>query len=284
MAETAETINIPKTALLGIGNMAGAILQGLRAPEVKITHPITVTCRSTAKAAQYASAADINCYAVENTPDANIRAVQGAKVVLLGVKPWLTIELAKEIAPALDPDTIIVSVAAGITCAALEEALPAGQAVVRAMPNTPAHVGRAVTGIAAGSSVTPAQLEIVQQLFTTVGTAVIVPESQINAVTAISGSGPAYVCYFAEQLITAGVALGLSPAAAKELVVGTIAGTGELLARTGEEPAVLRRNVTSPNGTTEKAVQVLETAQWAELFTKAVQANVRRSEEIERGE
>ncbi|MBL3699128.1 pyrroline-5-carboxylate reductase [Leucobacter luti] len=267
--------------MLGVGSMGGAILTGLRAPEVQIVRPIAVTTKSAASAAKFAGAADVTAAATDDDAAANRRAVAGAGLVVLGVKPWLIVDTAREIADALAPGAIVVSVAAGVSTAAIEAVLPAGVAVVRAMPNTPSHIGLGVTGIAAGATADDAQLELVRRLFETVGSVLVVPEEQINAVGAVSGSGPAHVFLFVEEMIAAAERLGFDAAAARELVRQTVLGSIELMRTTGEDPAQLRRNVTSPNGTTERSVAVLQEGAWGELFDRAFAANIRRSEELQ---
>lgn len=267
--------------MIGVGSMGGAILAGLRDPGVAIARPIAVTTHSAASAAQFAGAADVTAVAVADDAEANRRAVAGAGLVILAVKPWLVVDAAREIAEALDPGAVVVSVAAGVPSAAIEAVLPGGIAVVRAMPNTPAHLGRGMTGIAGGASADAAALALVQRLFETVGQVLVVPESQINDVAAVSGSGPAYLFYYVEEMIGAAERRGFTPEAARQLVQQTVLGAAELLDTSGEDAAQLRRNVTSPKGTTEQAIFVLQDAGWGELFDRALAANVRRSEELE---
>ncbi|UOQ58926.1 pyrroline-5-carboxylate reductase [Leucobacter allii] len=269
--------------MIGVGSMGGAILAGLRDPEVRIERPIAVTTRSAASAAAFAGSPDVVAHAAETDPEANRRAVRGAAVVVLGVKPWMVVDAVREIAGELAPGAIVVSVAAGIPCAAIEAELPEGTPVVRAMPNTPSQIGLGVTGIAAGAAAGSAEISVVRRLFETVGEVLEVRESQINDVAAVSGSGPAYLYLYAEEMLAAAERRGFDPAQARTLVQQTIRGAAELWAASGEEPAELRRRVTSPKGTTEQAVLVLQDADWGGLFDRALAANVRRSEELEAG-
>ncbi|WP_053352097.1 pyrroline-5-carboxylate reductase [Leucobacter musarum] len=275
---------LPRTAMIGVGSMGGAILAGLRAPEVDIERPIVVTTHSQRSADAYAAASDVTAVASETDPEANRAAVRGAQIVVLGVKPWALVDVAREIAADLELDAIVVSVAAGVPCAAIEAVLPAGTAVVRAMPNTPSTIGLGATGIAGGATATDAQIALVQRLFATVGEALIVREDQINAVAAVSGSGPAYLYLYAEEMTAAAQRAGFDEAQARLLVQQTIVGSAQLWATSGELPETLRRNVTSPKGTTEQAILVLQQGGLADLFDRALAANVRRSEELERGE
>ena len=263
--------------------MGGAILAGLRSPDVRIALPITVTTNSAASAAEFDGASDVVAYAAETDPAANQAAVRDAELVMLAVKPWMIAGVAKEIASEIAPGTIVVSVAAGVSCEQIEADLPGAQ-VVRAMPNTPSHLGRGVTGVAGGTSASAEAVETVRQLFETVGDVIVVREDQINDVAAVSGSGPAYLFLYVEEMTAAALRRGFTPEQARVLVNGTVSGSAELLVQSGEEPAQLRRNVTSPKGTTEQAVLVLQDANWGELFDRALAANVRRSEELQRGE
>ncbi|MGO3146181.1 MAG: pyrroline-5-carboxylate reductase [Leucobacter sp.] len=272
-------LSLPRTAMIGVGSMGGAILQGLREPSVDIPRPIVVTTNSKSSAKAFAGAQDILAHAGETERDANRIAVRDAELVILAVKPWMIVDVAQEIAADLAPGTIVVSVAAGVPSGRIEAELPQAQ-VVRAMPNTPSHIGRGVTGVAGGSKATMAAVETVQRLFETVGDVVVVREDQINDVAAVSGSGPAYLFLYVEEMTAAALRLGFTEDQARVLVNGTVSGAAELLVRSGEDPAQLRRNVTSPKGTTEQAIFVLQDASWGELFDQALAANVRRSEEL----
>lgn len=271
---------LPSIAIIGAGSMGGAILGGLLSPEVEVIGGIRVTNRTEAKAALVRHDG-VESWALETDPDANVRAVAGAGIVILGVKPAMVPATLAELAPALEPGALVISVAAGVTTATMEAAVP--QAVLRAMPNTPALVGLGVTGLAAGSRATPADLALGHALFATVGTVVEVPESQIDALSTISGSGPAYVFLLIEELTRAAEGLGFDAAQASALVQGTFRGAVELLAASSSEPRELRRQVTSPNGTTERAIAVLESADLAGLFGRAAEAALARAREMAAG-
>jgi pyrroline-5-carboxylate reductase len=192
-------------------------------------------------------------------------------------------DLLAEIADSLAPGTLVVSVAAGVTIATYEALLPETVTVIRSMPNTPAVVGLAVTGLAAGTRSSAADLALATALFETVGQVVPVPESKIDALGTISGSGPAYVFYLIEALTQAAVNKGFSAEEAAILVNGTFRGAVELLAASPLSPTELRRQVTSPNGTTERAVWELEKADLAGLFDRATDAALARSHELAAG-
>ncbi len=271
---------LPSIAIIGTGSMGGAILGGLLAPGVTVVGGIRVTNRTEAKAALVRHPG-VESFAVEATPDANARAVAGASVVVIGVKPAMVAGTLAALAGALEPDALVISVAAGITTATMENLV--SQAVLRAMPNTPALVGKGVTGLASGSRASADQLALGRAVFETVGSVVEVPESQIDALSTISGSGPAYVFYLIEEFIRTAVNLGFSAEQAKLMVTETFAGSIELLQSTGEEPAELRRRVTSPNGTTERAIAELEKANLADLFDRATAAALARARELAAG-
>lgn len=273
----ARGIRLPTIAILGAGSMGGAILQGLLKPGVEVVGGIRVTNRRPGRAYE-----GVTAFALEEDAEANRRAVEGAAIVLVGVKPAGVGDLLDEIAAALAPGTLVISVAAGVPLSALERRLPEEVAAVRAMPNTPATVGLAVTGISAGSRATPEQVAVARTLFATVGEVLEVAEDRIDALSTVSGSGPAYVFYLIEQLESAARARGFDEEEAALLVQGTFRGALELLRTSGLSPAELRRRVTSPNGTTERAIAVLEAADLSTTFDEATSAALTRAQELAR--
>lgn len=277
------TTTLPTIAFLGAGSMARAILHGLLQPGIAVEGGIRATNRTPEKAAELAELPGVTAFATESDASANRTAVAGAKLVVVAVKPAMVPDLLREIADALDPGAIVVSVAAGVTVATFESLLPESVAVIRTMPNTPAVVGRAVTGVSAGTRSNEADLALVTGLFETVGEVLVVPESQLDALSTISGSGPAYVFYLIEQFTSAAIGKGFTREQAATMVQGTFRGASELLAATGEEPAELRRRVTSPKGTTERAVAVLEQAGLETLFVEATDAALARARELAAG-
>lgn len=277
-------VNLPTIAMLGAGSMARAILAGLLAPHVSVEGAVRVTNRSAENAANFDNEPRVQAWATANDPEANLAAVRGATIVLVAVKPAMVPDLLDEISPALEPGAIVVSVAAGVTTATMEAHLPEHVAVIRTMPNTPSKIGLGVTGIAAGSRSTAQQLELIAAMFSTVGEVIILPEEQIDALGSISGSGPAYVFYFIEQLTKVAIEHGFTPEQAHTMVQGTFRGAVELLAASGEEPQELRRQVTSPKGSTERAIAVFDDADIKAILLKGTQAAIARSEEMARGE
>ena len=275
-------ITLPAVAILGAGSMGGAILSGLLKPGVTVVGGIRVTNRTETKAAALRTDG-VSSYAKETDSSANRAAVEGARLVLAAVKPAMIPDLLREIAGDLEPDAIVISVAAGVATATMEALLPRGVSVLRAMPNTPAVVGRAVTGLSVGSRSTDDQLALAVSLFETVGTVVVVAENRIDALGTISGSGPAYVFYLIEQLTKTAVQMGFSESDASTLVNTTFLGASELLAASTSTPEQLRRQVTSPKGTTERAIAELEKADLKGLFDRATAAALARAREIAAG-
>ncbi|MCG7413778.1 pyrroline-5-carboxylate reductase [Microbacterium aurum] len=273
--------DLPSIAILGAGSMGGAILQGLvrsgRAPRIVVTN------RTAAKAADLAGLAGVTSLALEQDPAANTTAAAGADIVLIGVKPVMVPDLLREIAPVLRPGVIVVSLAAGVTLATFASIVGDDVAVVRSMPNTPAVVGKAVTGIAAGPAASAADVALVRELFETCGVVIELAEDQIDALGTISGSGPAYVFLLIEDLTEAARGKGFSDADARLMAEQTFIGAAALLDATREDPAELRRRVTSPKGTTERAIAVLQGANLAGIFAEATDAALARSRELAAG-
>lgn len=217
--------------------------------------------------------------ATETDPEANLRAVQSADLVLLGVKPYAILDLARQIAPALAPHTLVVSVAAGITLDALAAALPPGQPLIRCMPNTPSRLGKGVLAISLGKTVTASQREVAATVLSVAGRVIEVREEQMGAVTAVSGSGPAYAFLLAEAMAATGVKLGLDEQTATELAAATVAGAGYLL-ETDPKPDLLRQAVTSPKGTTDRAIQTFIEGGFFDLTEAAMRACLQRNAEM----
>jgi pyrroline-5-carboxylate reductase len=203
-----------------------------------------------------------------------------AGIVVLAVKPDQIVGVCAALAQHLAAGTLVVSVAAGVSTAALEDALPDGTVVVRVMPNTPAFVGAGMSVMSAGQHATEADLDRVEDLLAAVGEVLRVPESKQDAVTAVSGSGPAYVFYLVEAMIEAGVQLGLTRDIARRLAVQTAYGAGALMAQSGEHPVVLRENVMSPGGTTAAAIRQLEAHGVRGAVYAALDACATRSAEL----
>lgn len=274
----------PIITFLGTGSMNGSIMSGLlaggTAPE-----RVRATTRSAASARKLKDSLpedqrDVTVYSGEDNESANLDAVKDADVVLLGVKPKGILDLAAEIKDALADDALVISVAAGIDLAMLEGELRAGQPVIRSMPNTPSRVGRGVIALAAGTHCTPEQLKLAHEVLANSGTVLDVEEDQINAVTGVSGSGPAYAFFLAEAMQKAGEAMGLDSETARLLAKETVSGAGELLHADDADPEALRKAVSSPNGTTERAINVFAEGGLVELTEKAAKASASRGAEM----
>lgn len=275
--------SLPSLAFLGAGSMGGAILRGVLASGVAVDGGITATNRTAEKAAALDGLDGVTSIALSERPEGNVEAVGGARIVLVGVKPAMVPDLLREIAPSLGADTIVVSLAAGVTLQTFADALGAEARVIRSMPNTPSTVRKGVTGLAAGVAATADDLALVRRLFETVGAVVEVPESQIDALSTISGSGPAYVFLLIEEFTKAAVGMGFDEADARLMVEQTFIGATALLDASGEDPAELRRRVTSPKGTTERAVAVLQDAHLERTFAEAAAAALARAKELAAG-
>ncbi len=279
---TDATTSLPPIAIVGAGSMGGAILHGLVAAGLT-GGGVTATNRTGAKAAELAGLEGVTSIALEEEPDGNARAVASADIVLVGVKPAMVPDLLDEIAPHLRSGAIVVSLAAGVTLATFARHLGDEVAALRSMPNTPSLVGKGVTGLAAGDAASADDLAVVRRLFETVGSVVEVPESQIDALSTISGSGPAYVFLLVEQFTAAAERMGFDHDQARLLAEQTFIGATALMASADVEPAELRRRVTSPKGTTERAVAVLQAARLDETFTEAAEAALARAKELAAG-
>lgn len=273
-------VTLPTIAFLGAGSMARAILTGLLTPGVTVEGGIRATNRSAARASELAALDGVTAMATEHEPNANRTAVSGAQIVVVAVKPAMVPDLLSEIAGSLEPGTLVVSVAAGVTIATFESLLPDTVAVIRSMPNTPAIVGKAVTGLSAGTRSTDRDLALATALFETVGQVLVVPEEKLDALSSISGSGPAYVFYLIEQLTSTALSHGFTQEEAATMVQGTFLGASLLLEASDKAPEELRRQVTSPNGTTERAIHVLETANIKGWFDRATDAAIARAREL----
>lgn len=262
-----------KVAFLGTGVMAEAILAGLVASGFPASD-LTVTVRRPERGRELADR-----YAVAVLSNAD--AVAWADVVVLAVKPQGFPELLEEIASSVRTDQVVVSIAAGVTTPSLEERLPA--TVIRVMPNTPAQVGAGVHGLARGSRATDAQVQAVTGLLSTSGVVVEVPEADIDALAAVSGSGPAYFFLVVEAITDAGMRLGLTHDVAAKLARATAYGAGKLMMESADEAEVLRAKVTSKKGMTAEAIEVLEQRGIRAIFADALEAARDRARELAAG-
>lgn len=253
--------------------MGAAIIDGLLSSGALAADSIVVAETNANRRAELASLYGVQC--VERAPD----AADGAAVVLLAVKPQFINDVARSIAPGVS-GALVISIAAGVSCARLESQLPAGTPVVRVMPNAPARVGDGMSVISAGSDATDRHLELVEDLFSRLGRTLVLDERDQDAATAISGCGPAYVALVVDALARAGVRHGLTRAIAEGLAVQTVAGTATLISATGHHPERVIDDVSSPGGATAAALEALEAGGVRTAFAEAVAAAITRAKEI----
>jgi len=261
-------------AFIGAGNMGEALVRGLLATKTVSASQIIVTDVRAVRREHFAKT-----FGVRAVAD-NRQAVKAADIVVLAVKPQQVSEALLDFKWAMTDQKLIISIAAGVTTARIEQELGERTHVIRAMPNTPALVGAGAAGVAKGAHATDDDLATAESILRAVGICVRVDEKSIDAVTALSGSGPAYFFYVTEAMIQAGVTAGLDRALAKRLAVQTLYGAAKLLVESGEEPDVLRRKVTSPGGTTEAAVKVMSERKLSSIFDEAMKAAEKRSQEL----
>ena len=269
-------MSIPRIAFIGGGNMAASLIGGLRAQGL----PASAICASDPGADRRTELHD--AHGIDTFAD-NAQAVAGADVVVLAVKPQVMQTVCRDLAPHLQASQLIVSIAAGITCASLQQWLGADtpRAIVRCMPNTPALLRQGVSDLFANAAVSDEQKRQAEQLLSAVGLALWLDrEELIDAVTAVSGSGPAYFFLLIEAMTAAGEQLGLPRDTAAELTLHTALGAARMACESDVEAAELRRRVTSPNGTTEAAIKAFQAGGLEALVQQAMDAAARRSAEL----
>jgi pyrroline-5-carboxylate reductase len=266
-----------KIAVLGAGKIGESLIAGLVSSGWREPSEIVATARRDERLAEIGER-----YGVATTRS-NRDAVQGAGVVVIAVKPQDIEELLGELTGVVTPAHTILSIAAAIPTALIERHLGDAVPVVRAMPNTPAAVHEGMAGVAAGSHAGEEHVARAEEILSHLGRSVRVAEPYMDAVTAVSGSGPAYFALLAESMIEAGILLGLSREISTDLVVQTMFGTAKLLRDEKMHPVELREMVTSPGGTTIAAIRELEQAGVRAAFLNAIQAAMRRSQELAKG-
>jgi len=277
MSQAAKSIDLNHSLVLaGTGNMGGALLKGWLAQGLDPKLVVALDPSPPEPARALLAAHGIACHA---SPP---QLASPPEAIVLAVKPQIMDAVAPGLAPLAGPGTVVLSVAAGRTIASFARHFAPGTAIVRSIPNTPAAVGRGITVAIAGASVTLAQRKLCDGLLAAVGEVAWVDDERlIDAATAVSGSGPAYVFLLAECLAEAGCRVGLSPGLAAQLACATISGSGELMRQSELPPATLRQNVTSPNGTTAAALAVLMGTDGLQpLLAKAVAAAEARAREL----
>jgi pyrroline-5-carboxylate reductase len=268
-----------RITFLGAGSMAEAIIRGLTSDLEGDSQRITVLNRSNAARLQYLQDTYGISYAVELAD--RYQAITDADVIVVAFKPKDAIEGLQALISLLKPSQLLISVIAGLSIPTIETILgTSGQSIVRTMPNTSSSIGLGATGITFSKSTTPGQQQLAIQMFASTGIVTEVEEAKLDIVTGLSGSGPAYIYYMMEAMIEGGVRGGLTPEAARELTVQTVLGAASMVQQTSETPSDLRRKVTSPNGTTQAAIEMLDNHQFAIGVTKAVLRAAERAGEL----
>ena len=268
-----------RIAFIGTGQMATALAAGF-VRELLMPEQISGYDPIEASRMAFAAKAGEGMRLFDTAAD----AIKGANVVILAVKPQVMNDAIKPLAEAIKSDSksmpLVVSIAAGIPIARLEQSLPQGTRVIRVMPNTPCLIGRGASGLATGTAATADDIRLISELLATVGLVEVVPEPLLDAVTGLSGSGPAYVFQIIEALSDGGVKMGLPRATATRLAAQTLAGAAEMLLSTGLHPGVLKDSVTSPGGTTIAGLHAMEQGGVRAALIEAVEAATLRSREL----
>jgi pyrroline-5-carboxylate reductase len=273
---------MPTIGFIGAGNMAEAIARGLLRKSVYQPSDIKATDPNPERQRLFTDDLGITC-----SEDCQ-KAAAGADIVILAVKPFVMAEVLQQVGPMVKPGALVISIAAGISAKFIEEslahtALPGGGVrVVRVMPNTPMLVGKGISAVARGKYATEQDLITAERIFSAGGATVRVTEDLMDAVTGVSGSGPAYIFYMTEVLAQAGVSIGMTEAQAAQFSRQMVIGAAELLAQSKDTPAELRRKVTTPKGTTQAAIETMQAADFAGIMAKAVAAAAKRAKELGR--
>jgi pyrroline-5-carboxylate reductase len=262
--------------ILGSGNMAEAIARGVIGSKVLSPDQILAADPSPQRRSLFSEQLGMR------TTEDNREVARQARMLLLSVKPQQMKDVLGSIGPVLRPDALIISIAAGVSTQFIETNLGAGKnwRVIRTMPNTPMLVGEGMVALARGRHASEADAGEARRLFEAAAEVIDLSEDKLDAVTAMSGSGPAYFFYLVEQMIRAGNELGLAPEESRQLAIKTCVGAAKMLADSAEAPEVLRRKVTSPGGTTHAAISHLEQNQVGDRIVEALKAAAKRSREL----
>jgi pyrroline-5-carboxylate reductase len=262
-----------KLGFIGAGNMGEALVKGLIASKAAKPSQILVSARRPERVQEM-----VRLYGVRGASNAEV--ARESDVLVLAVKPQILDQVLRGIAPEVPRDRLVISVAAGVPIAAIERRLHPPLRIVRAMPNTPATVGAGATAIALGEHATEADLAAAKTIFDSVGLTVVLDENQLDAVTGLSGSGPAYMFLIIEALADAGVKVGLARRSALQLAAQTVLGSAKLLIESGQHPGLLKDGVTSPGGTAIAGLHTLEAGGLRNVLMNAVEVATRRSKEL----
>lgn len=279
-AEGPRTPVLPSIGVLGAGAMGQSLLSGITKPGVSVRGTIHATCHSARGAAGLQRFQAVVADSVEENPEANRRAAKESEVVVLAVSPDQVPAVMQDVSCSLRPGAIVISLAAGVTLSRLTGLVAESVAVVRAMPNLGGKVGFGVTGIGTNDGCSDEDLRKAVNVLSTVGTVMTVRDDQMDALSAVSGSGPAYFYYFIEQLAAAAVELGFTQDQAQQLAEQTFLGSAALMHRTGEAPGELIAQLTHPKGTTFRAITEMSNGRLKELFVQAASASMSRAQQI----
>lgn len=260
---------------LGAGSIAEAILSGIVHAEMMESENIIVTNRSNKQRLKYLE----EKYGVTTLQD-KAKAIRTADILILAMKPYDLHESLQAAKEFIHKGQLIISTIAGISTDTITEELEMNSPVIRVMPNTSAMIGHSATALCKGQYASEEHFIIAEQLFNTIGTTTLVKEDDMHIVTAIAGSGPAYFYYMVEAMEKAAVESGFDPQTAKELIIQTVKGAGEMLQQSEDSPRTLRKKITSPNGTTEAGINVLEQNHFPRIVMDCVNKAKERSEEL----
>jgi pyrroline-5-carboxylate reductase len=261
-----------KIAFIGAGSMCEALISGMLKERLYLPGHINVINRSNVDRLQ-----SLKTKYLVNITDNKEEIVKGSDIIVLAVKPKDVTEAIAGIAPFINKNQVLISVLAGISTDKILALLQKNIPIIRAMPNTSAHIGKSATALSVGKYANEHHLALAKSLFTTVGIVTVVSEEQLHAVTGLSGSGPAYVYYLVESMERAANEIGLKEEVAKELILQTIIGAAEMLKSSSKTPVLLRKEVTSPGGTTEAGLQVLENFNYQEAMVACIRRATERS-------
>ena len=244
----APAFALPSVAIIGAGTMGESLLNGLTQPGIVVDGGVRATCSSTARAVTVSERLGRRVDAVEEYPEANTWAAESSDVVVLAISPDRVPSVLHDISESLRPGALVISMAAGVTLERLRTMLPTSATVLRVIPNLGGQVGFGITGVGYHESISAEQLHLAQAIFEAVGISLIVRDDQLDAVSSLSGSGPAYFYYFAEQFRAAAVEMGFSPKHARQLADQTFVGAAAVMHHSGEAPGDLLRYFTNRQG------------------------------------
>lgn len=277
---TAGLIQLPAIGVLGAGSMGQSLIAGLVQPGVHVDGPVMATCQSAETLERLRHYPGIHASSLAADDEANRRAASACQIVVLAANPEHIPELAFGIAGSLRPGSLVASIAAGIPLARLHNLLPDSCTVVRALPNVGGKVGLGVTGLGLHPAIPASAIDLARTLFSTVGHVLEVDDSQLDVISSLSGSGPAYFYHYVDQLASAAVQLGLDQDQARELAKHTFMGAAETMRRSGQDTGELLVEFSGSRTTTIKALDVLEAASLDNLLARAASAAIARAEQI----